>query len=63
MAVAGVPAGVLRLTSNQFGVFSLIVCDEGSCTTGIQVGMGGSDESEFTKIHSNDVVRADNAST
>jgi predicted helicase len=58
MAVSKAQQEVLRLTSNQFGVFSLIVCDEAHRTTGIRLA-GGSDESEFTKIHSNDVVRAD----
>jgi predicted helicase len=41
--------------SNGYGEFDFIVCDEAHRTTGIKVK--GRDESMFTKIHNNDIVK------
>ena len=45
---------LLRHTDNQFGVFDFIVCDEAHRTTGVK--LSSKDESNFTKIHSNEIV-------
>lgn len=41
--------------SNGYGEFDFIICDEAHRTTGIKVK--GRDESMFTKIHNNDIVK------
>ncbi len=45
---------LLQKTDNEYGVFDLIICDEAHRTTGVK--MGGTDESDFTKIHYNEYV-------
>ena len=45
----------LKETSNQYGVFDLIVCDEAHRTTGVK--LSDHDESSFTKIHNADYIR------
>lgn len=45
----------LKETSNQYGVFDLIVCDEAHRTTGVK--LSDNDESSFTKIHNADYIR------
>lgn len=45
----------LKETSNQYGVFNLIVCDEAHRTTGVK--LSDHDESSFTKIHNADYIR------
>ena len=40
----------------QFGEFDLIICDEAHRTTGVSIA--GDDESNFTKVHNNDFLRA-----
>ncbi len=46
---------VLSQTQGEYGVFDFIICDEAHRTTGIIAD--GKDESNFTKIHSNDNVQ------
>lgn len=45
---------LLKQTDNHFGVFDFIVCDEAHRTTGVK--LSSKDESNFTKIHSNEIV-------
>ena len=45
---------LLKQTDNQFGEFDFIVCDEAHRTTGVK--LSSKDESNFTKIHSNEIV-------
>lgn len=46
---------VLKATDNEYGNFDFIVCDEAHRTTGMK--LTDSDESNFTKIHSNENVK------
>lgn len=46
----------LEEVSPSFGQFDLIICDEAHRTTG--VSLAGEDESSFTKVHSNDFLKA-----
>ncbi|GAA4393998.1 DEAD/DEAH box helicase [Hymenobacter koreensis] len=46
----------LQKTLPQFGEFDLIICDEAHRTTGVSIA--GEDESNFTKVHNNDFLRA-----
>ncbi len=46
---------ILRETHGEYGVFDFIVCDEAHRTTGVK--LSDRDESNFTKIHSNDAVQ------
>jgi len=39
-----------------YGEFDLIICDEAHRTTGVQ--LDGEDESAFTKVHNNDLIKA-----
>lgn len=45
---------LLKQTDNHFGEFDFIVCDEAHRTTGVK--LSSKDESNFTKIHSNEIV-------
>ena len=54
-AVSDAQKEVLKASNGAYGVFDLIVCDEAHRTTGIK--LSDSDESNFTKVHSNDNVR------
>lgn len=45
---------LLKSTNNEYGVFDFIVCDEAHRTTGVK--LSDSDESNFTKIHSDENV-------
>nr|GEZ61578.1 hypothetical protein [Tanacetum cinerariifolium] len=46
----------LQKSLPQFGEFDLIICDEAHRTTGVSVA--GADESNFTRVHNNDFLRA-----
>ncbi|NVO84279.1 DEAD/DEAH box helicase [Hymenobacter terrestris] len=46
----------LQKSLPQFGGFDLIICDEAHRTTGVSIA--GADESNFTKVHNNDFIRA-----
>lgn len=54
-AVSDAQKEVLKASNGAYGEFDLIVCDEAHRTTGIK--LSDSDESSFTKVHSNDNVR------
>ncbi len=47
---------ILRETNGEYGVFDFIVCDEAHRTTGVQY-VSARDESNFTKIHSDEHVQ------
>lgn len=46
---------ILKATDNKYGNFDFIICDEAHRTTGMK--LTDSDESNFTKIHSNENVK------
>ena len=46
---------ILSQTSEQYGTFDLIVCDEAHRTTGVK--LSNRDESNFTKIHDADYIK------
>lgn len=54
-AVYAAQVETLKETSNQYGVFDLIVCDEAHRTTGVK--LSDKDESSFTKIHDANYIR------
>ncbi len=54
-AVSDAQKEVLKSTNGIYGDFDLIICDEAHRTTGIK--LSDADESNFTKVHSNDNVR------
>ena len=54
-AVSEAQEEVLRVTNGAYGEFDLIICDEAHRTTGIK--LSDADESNFTKVHSNDNVK------
>ncbi|MCM1139828.1 MAG: DEAD/DEAH box helicase family protein [Muribaculum sp.] len=54
-AVHAAQVGTLKDTSNSFGAFDLIVCDEAHRTTGVK--LSNADESNFTKIHDADYIK------
>ena len=54
-AVSDAQKEVLKASNGAYGEFDLIVCDEAHRTTGIK--LSEADESNFTKVHSNDNVR------
>lgn len=54
-AVSDAQKEVLKATNGIYGEFDLIICDEAHRTTGIK--LSDADESNFTKVHSNDNVR------
>lgn len=53
--VAEAQAAILKDTNGEFGVFDFIVCDEAHRTTGVKIST--KDESDFTKIHSNEFIQ------
>lgn len=53
-AVSQAQRKLLKSTNNEYGVFDFIVCDEAHRTTGVK--LSDSDESNFTKIHSDENV-------
>lgn len=54
-AVSEAQKEVLKITGGAYGEFDLIICDEAHRTTGIK--LSDADESNFTKVHSNDNVK------
>ena len=55
-AVSQAQLEVLKDTNGEFGTFDFIVCDEAHRTTGVI--LSNQDESDFTKIHKNENVKA-----
>ena len=55
-AVSQAQQEVLKETNGEFGTFDFIVCDEAHRTTGVI--LSNQDESDFTKIHKNENVKA-----
>ena len=47
---------LLKETAGEYGTFDFIICDEAHRTTGVK--LSNADESAFTKIHSDENVRA-----
>lgn len=54
-AISEAQAQVLKDTNGEYGVFDFIICDEAHRTTGVI--FDEADESNFTKIHSNENVQ------
>lgn len=54
-AVSAAQQEILSETNNEYGVFDLIICDEAHRTTGVK--LSDKDESNFTKIHSDNNVQ------
>ena len=54
-AVSAAQQEILSETDGGYGVFDFIICDEAHRTTGVK--LSDRDESNFTKIHSNDNVQ------
>ncbi len=54
-AVSAAQQEILSETDGEYGVFDFIICDEAHRTTGVK--LSDKDESNFTKIHSNDNVQ------
>ena len=54
-AVSEAQQEILSETNGEYGVFDFIICDEAHRTTGVK--LSDKDESNFTKIHSNDNVK------
>lgn len=54
-AVAEAQRELLKSTKGEYGIFDFIICDEAHRTTGVKVS--DADESNFTKIHSNEYVQ------
>ena len=54
-AVSAAQQEILSETNGEYGVFDFIICDEAHRTTGVK--LSDKDESNFTKIHSNDNVQ------
>lgn len=54
-AVSEAQKEVLKISGGAYGEFDLIICDEAHRTTGIK--LSDADESNFTKVHSNDNVK------
>lgn len=54
-AVSAAQQEILSETNGGYGVFDFIICDEAHRTTGVK--LSDKDESNFTKIHSNDNVQ------
>ena len=54
-AVSAAQQEILAETHGVYGVFDFIICDEAHRTTGVK--LSDKDESNFTKIHSNDNVQ------
>lgn len=56
-AVSAAQQEVLKATNNAYGKFDFIVCDEAHRTTGVKIS--DRNESNFTKIHSNENVQGE----
>ncbi|MDC7186755.1 DEAD/DEAH box helicase family protein [Phocaeicola massiliensis] len=54
-AVSAAQEEILSETDGEYGVFDFIICDEAHRTTGVK--LSDKDESNFTKIHSDDNVQ------
>lgn len=54
-AVSEAQQEILSETNGEYGVFDFIICDEAHRTTSVK--LSDKDESNFTKIHSNDNVK------
>lgn len=54
-AVSEAQQEILSETNSEYGVFDFIICDEAHRTTGVK--LSDKDESNFTKIHSDDNVK------
>ena len=54
-AVSVAQQEILAETNGEYGIFDFIICDEAHRTTGVKIA--DKDESNFTKIHSNDNVQ------
>lgn len=54
-AVSEAQQEILSETNGEYGVFDFIICDEAHRTTGVK--LSDKDESNFTKIHSDDNVK------
>lgn len=54
-AVSAAQQEILSETKGEYGVFDFIICDEAHRTTGVK--LSDKDESNFTKIHSDDNVQ------
>lgn len=54
-AVSAAQQEILSKTNGEYGVFDFIICDEAHRTTGVK--LSDKDESNFTKIHSDDNVK------
>lgn len=54
-AVSAAQQEILAETGGEYGIFDFIICDEAHRTTGVK--LSDKDESNFTKIHSNDNVQ------
>lgn len=54
-AVSAAQQEILAETNGEYGIFDFIICDEAHRTTGVKIA--DKDESNFTKIHSNDNVQ------
>ncbi|MGH6552203.1 DEAD/DEAH box helicase [Bacteroides hominis] len=54
-AVSAAQQEILSETDGEYGVFDFIICDEAHRTTGVK--LSDKDESNFTKIHSDDNVQ------
>lgn len=55
-AIRTAQQAVLNATDGSFGTFDFIICDEAHRTTGVK--LSNKDESNFTKVHSNDFIAA-----
>lgn len=53
--VAAAQAQLLEKSEGTYGTFDFVVCDEAHRTTGVKISQ--SDESNFTKIHNNEIIR------
>ncbi len=53
--VSNAQKAILKDSKGEYGVFDFIVCDEAHRTTGVK--LSDKDESNFTKIHDNDIVQ------
>ena len=54
-AVSAAQQEILSETNDAYGIFNFIICDEAHRTTGVKIA--NRDESNFTKIHSDDNVQ------
>ena len=54
-AVSAAQQEILSETNNEYGIFDFIICDEAHRTTGVKIS--NRDESNFTKIHSDNNVK------